>query len=677
MSVPTIPSTMSNRHSFSPSHPSKPRKRQHLATFKPIQTHFWSRGLTALYLLLLCGVALAQVCATPARDSATTSIAGIINSYYPGSAGSVAAGAVAVPVGVISPTGSSTPVAAGDLLIVMQMQGAQIDSSNSDCYGDSVGTAGCATRTTTTASYAGGNLNNLSYLAGNWEYCTATTAAGATIGVACAGTAGGTVNAYQSTASVGTSTNGSYTYQVIRVPQYASVALTANVVPQAWNGSTGGVLGLQANGTITMAGFNLDASSRGFRGGGQTFTAPYGPPVLDPVNGTTFYRAAAGNLAAAPGGELEGSFKGEGIAGTPRLVYNGTAQVDALIDGYPAGSRGRGAPGNAGGGGNNQNGGGGGGSNGGQGGQGGGGWNDASRPTTFRDSGGFGGDGASRAGNNLALSPTRLLMGGGGGAGHVDGGGTNCQLGGWGGNGGGIIVVRAASMTGTGSLLNNGSNGFLPNFTAGGCTDAAGGAGAGGTIYAAIANGLAGRTLQSNGGNGVNSSYSEHGPGGGGGGGVNYFNGTGTPANTANGGINGLDRGNTVPQTNWFATAGANSTLNSVNSAVTTTCSTILAVTKTNAVTAVTAGGTTSYTVTFTNTGATAADGSNASDMPTAGLSCIVGACTASATPIAASCPIPAQWPSLLTVGGVLLPAFPARSTVTFVVNCNVTATGQ
>jgi uncharacterized repeat protein (TIGR01451 family) len=267
-------------------------------------------------------------------------------------------------------------------------------------------------------------------------------------------------------------------------------------------------------------------------------------------------------------------------------------------------------------------------------------------------------------------------MGGGGGAGHVDGGGTNCQLGGWGGNGGGIIVVRAASMTGTGSLLNNGANGFLPNFTVGGCTDAAGGAGAGGTTFAAIATGLAGRTLQSNGGNGVNSSYSEHGPGGGGGGGVIYFNGAGTPANTANGGVNGLDRGNTVPQTNWFATAGANSTLNSVNSAVTTTCSTLLAVTKTDGTGTVTAGGTTSYTVTFTNTGATAADGSTASDPPVAGLSCTVGTCTASITPIAATCPAPAQLPNLLTIGGVPLPGLPARSTITFVVNCNVTATG-
>ena len=94
----------------------------------------------------------------------------------------------------------------------------------------------------------------------------------------------------------------------------------------------------------------------------------------------------------------------------------------------------------------------------------------ASRPTTIGDCGGHGGDGASRSGNNLALSSARLIMGGGGGSGHVDGGGTNCQLGGWGGNGGGIIIARLGGVSGTGNLLANGRAGSRPN-TAGGCTD--------------------------------------------------------------------------------------------------------------------------------------------------------------------------------------------------------------
>ncbi len=540
-----------------------------------------------LGLLLLGGAVLAQVCAIPGNDSATTTIAGIVNSYYPGTGANVAAGSVVVPLGTLAAGGATTPIAPGDLLVLIQMQGAQINSSNSDCYGDGVGTAGCATRALSTASYAGGNLS-ANYRAGVWEYCTAISAAGASVGVACAGAGGGTVNTYQSVASTGIASPGNYSYQVVRVPQYGNVALTGNLTPMAWNGSTGGVLVLQSSGIVNMAGFNLDASARGFRGGGVTFIAPFGPPLLDAINGTSFYRAVVGSLAAGPGGEREGSFKGEGIAGSPRLVYNGAAQVDTGVDGYTDGSRGRGAPGNAGGGGNNQNTGGGGGGNGGLGGQGGGGWNDVSRPTTFRDAGGASGDGASRAGSNLALSAARLIMGGGGGGGHVDGGGTNCQNGGWGGNGGGIMILRVAALSGTGSLLSNGANGRAPN-TAGSCTDAAGGAGAGGTILAAVGTGLAGRTMQANGGNGANSSFTEHGPGGGGGGGVNYFSiGAGAPINTANGGINGI----TTAGAAWFSTPGEISSLNSSNPAVTTSCSTLLAVTKTDGVTTTVAGST-------------------------------------------------------------------------------------
>ena len=617
--------------------------------------------------------AFAQVCATPGKDIAATSIAGTVNSYYPGTAASVAAGSQTIAIGAISTGGSSAPIAAGDLLIVIQMQGAQISSSNSDCYGDGVGTAGCTTRSTTSASYAGGNLTS-NYFAGNWEYCTATTAAGASVGVACAGLGGGTVNAYKSAASTGASSDGNYSYQVVRVPQYTNAALTGNLTALAWNGSAGGLLALQTNGTVNLAGFNLDVSASGFRGGGVNFTAPYGPPVLDPVNGSSFYIAPTGTL---PGGEREGSFKGEGVAGTPQLVYNGAAQINTGIDGYTGGSRSRGAPGNAGGGGNNQNSGGGGGGNGGQGGQGGGGWNDTSRPTTFSDSGGFGGDGASRVGNNLNLSVSRLIMGGGGGGGHVDGGGTNCDLGAWGGNGAGIIIVRAAALAGAGSLLASGNNGFGPN-AAGNCTDAAGGAGAGGTVLAAVTSGLSGRAINVNGGAGAASSYSQHGPGGGGGGGVVYYNsGAGSPSITATGGPNGLDTPTITPISPWFATTGTVSILTASTTSFTAGCSTVLDVTKTNAVSSVQAGGTTSYTVTFINSGATAANGTTAKDVPSQGLSCTVFSCSASLLPIPASCPAAAAWPNLLTATGLTIPVLPAKSSVTFIVNCNITATGQ
>lgn len=644
----------------------------------------WLHALAAASTLA-GSMALAQVCASPGLNAATSSISGVVNSYYPGTGAGVAAGSTSIPIGGIDTLGggSGTAIAAGDLLIVMQMQGAEINFSNSDCYGDGIGTGACATYTlTTAASYAGGHLAS-NYRAGVWEYCTAISAAGASVSVVCGGAAGGTVNSYA--ASAATASVGAYRYQVVRVPQYANVALTGNVLPASWNGTTGGVLGMQATGTVTMAGFNLDASERGFRGGGVTFLGVYGSPLIDPTNGSFFYTAVAGTLTgtAISGGEREGSFKGEGIAGTPRLVYNGITQTGLVTDDYPGGSRARGAPGNAGGGGNNQNGGGGGGGNGGRGGQGGGCWNDASRPVTAGDCGGHGGDGASRVGNNLNLSSTRLIMGGGGGAGHVDGGGTNCFLGGWGGNGGGIIIARVGSITGAGNFLANGRSGIAPN-TAGACTDAAGGGGAGGSVLVATNGSLAGRSASANGGNGGNSSYDRHGPGGGGGGGVVYFNAIAAPTITASGGTNGTDTGNLVGGTGagdgvaeaWFSTLGTGNSIGSAT-ALSLACSTALAVTKTNNTTTLIAGSTTNYTITFSNTGPTSANNAVAQDTASAGLSgCTATACSGSGSP-AAVCPAAGLWPNLFTPGGLILSSLPANSSLTFNVSCGVSATGQ
>ncbi len=101
-------------------------------------------------LSFLCHAAVAQVCATPGNDAATSSIAGIVNTYYPGTGAAVPPGATSIAVGALD-------------------------------------------------------------------------------------TAGGTVGSYRNGAS--SPTAGAYRYQVVRVPQYAVVTLTANVVPPAWNGA--------------------------------------------------------------------------------------------------------------------------------------------------------------------------------------------------------------------------------------------------------------------------------------------------------------------------------------------------------------------------------------------------------------------------------------------------------
>src|SRR5690606_14994630 len=127
-----------------------------------------------------------------------------------------------------------------------------------------------------------------------------------------------------------------------------------------WNGETGGVLPLDVAGDLNFNGYTISMSGRGFRGGGAR--------VLGGGSGGSGndYR----NLATR---NFHNS-KGEGIAGTPRYVANQLTNtlVNLGNEGYPNGSHGMGAPGNAGGGGtdgnpnsNDQNSGGGGGGNGG------------------------------------------------------------------------------------------------------------------------------------------------------------------------------------------------------------------------------------------------------------------------------------------------------------------------
>jgi uncharacterized repeat protein (TIGR01451 family) len=269
-----------------------------------------------------------------------------------------------------------------------------------------------------------------------------------------------------------------------------------------------------------------------------------------------------------------GASKGEGIAGTPRLVRrqattnSGTYETPFAYQdlgvgnvGYAAGRiLARGAPGNAGGGGTQHNAGGGGGSNVGQGGVGGSSFafysatNTGNCVTLTTSFFGCGGDGArpvgGLGGGALAANINTLIMGGGGGAGDSNNACDNPLVPqAAGGNGGGMIFIRAGTISGNGTLLANGQN-ALP-----GGRDAAGGGGAGGTVVVltnTIAPALA---IQANGGEGGNTAYSgsggtplvllraneTQGPGGGGGGGavIRSSNITGFTSSTFNGGPSG------------------------------------------------------------------------------------------------------------------------------------------
>ena len=99
--------------------------------------------------------------------------------------------------------------------------------------------------------------------------------------------------------------------------------------------------------------------------------------------------------------------------------------------------------------------------------------------------------------------------------------------------------------------------------------------------------------------------------------------------------------------------------------------STNLSITKTNAVGTVTAGSTTIYTITVNNNGPNSADGAVVTDPIAAGLNCTAVSCSAGG---GATCPASPTISGLQA--GLAVPVFPASSSLVFLVDCGVTATG-
>jgi mucin-19 len=517
--------------------------------------HWLCRLLFSVIALFAPTWLWAQTCSIPAQGAAAT-IATAPNTYFPSTTANLAAGSTQIPLG--AGRGVNASINPGDLLLIIQMQDATINANDTNQYGDGVGSG---INENNTGNPARGSTANT---AGTYEFAVATNSV-VFAGLSTVNLSAPLQNAYVSATANGT--QGARTYQVIRVPQYTSLTLNGTITPPEWNGSTGGVLILDVAGQLNFNGQTINASQRGFRGGGG-----YVQGVLCATNAgrspCTDYRAL--NAATA-----NGAFKGEGIAGTPAYVYsNVIATVTGSItgtlavpNGYPNGDRGRGAPGNAGGGGNQHNSGGGGGGNGGIGGFGGNTWNNNEAAYAGERYGGIGGA-------NGYNSGTRIILGGGGGAGDVGGnGGVPPNLA-HGGSGGGIVMIRASSVIGTGTINANGAPG-IP----GPLTDAGGGGGAGGSVWISTSTGILPGSLSitANGGAGGDTGPMAgrteiDGPGGGGGGGTFLTNSTGA-AFTANGGAAGTVNnssnslcGTTSGNTQCFATAGiaGNTTLVSV-----------------------------------------------------------------------------------------------------------------
>ena len=446
--------------------------------------------------------------------------AGVIVNTYAFLTANATAGTSTLTVNNNAMTGGAFggALAAGDLILIIQMQGATIDTRDSSIYG------------------AITNYNNC----GLYEYrCVTSTSGSNSITVSVPLT-----NNYTATGKV----------QVIRVPRYSSIRIRNNssITAPDWNGQTGGIIVLEVNGNFRMDNATtsvINADGIGFRGGANDNTTQPAGSVI-----TTFRST---NVA-------DGGRKGEGIAG-------GDADYDTM-----GGRYGRGAPANGGGGGNSHNAGGGGGANAGVLAA----WNGQGNPDTSGTSwsaawnlesanfalntssgGGRGGytyshtnrdaitegpglavwTGNSRrnlggyGGRPLDYSTGRVFMGGGGGAGD----GNNSAASGGAKGGGMIFILHYGNFTGSGTLISNGMN--SPS-TSAGHNDAPGGGGGGGTIiFSSLSNIPNTFTFRANGGLGGNQLITNNeaeGPGGGGGGGYIAIS-SGTPNREALGGANG------------------------------------------------------------------------------------------------------------------------------------------
>ncbi len=611
----------------------------------------------------------AQVCASPGSAGDATAT-GIVNTYWTPASGNYGASAGSIVLG--GQRGAAATLAEGDLVLVIQMQCADIDSTDTTAYGD--GAAG---------EPASGHADPVGgCLAGRYQFVRA----GAGSNNAVLDLAGSPLTAIYEQANA-TATSGRRTFQVIRVPQYANVALNGTVTAPAWDGFNGGVVAIDAAFTLTLNG-TVNVDGLGFRGGGG--------------------RSRSANDASERfrwDDDTRHGIKGEGMAGTPRFVSDkrdpDSGATAAIVDlgagwgGYPTGTAStgdfaRGAPANAGGGGafwdgGSDNGGGGGGGNGRAGGRGGAGWRSAGYAGVLADYSnlvdkkwGFGGSGFAGAG------VVRLVMGGGGGAGDNNANSQPAESSGA--AGGGIVMLRAVDFAGNGSVSARGAR-AADNPS----NDGAGGGGAGGSVLIVATTWSAAAGIDVRGGRGGDAwatGGSAHGPGGGGAGGVVVTSSPVAPA--LGGGAPGVTTTSDAPSggANHGAQAGGDGVAQGIAAAADTpgsdvgrTCKADVRITKTNtpgingeidqAADTVDSGAATVYTIVVTNTGPKPANDTRVIDPLPAGVLCTTATCSASG---GAACPAQtgAALVAALQGAGVVLPALPVNGNATFVLNCAV-----
>jgi|GEM_PF-2400328 len=493
-----------------------------------------------LIYLLLIPVVLSQVYTTPQN------ISGVINTYTK---------VTALPTSVTVTIASTSGFAAGNKVVIIQMQGASINPNpNTSVFGSITA------------------INNT----GNYEVASIASVAGTTITFAAPLT-----KSYTPSGNV----------QLITLPQYnGGATVTDTLTAQAWNGTTGGVLAFESCGTITLNA-NIDVSNKGFRpgvtvndGGALCFDDKYaynnGDTVYDTIWTTgSIYITCTTATSVSPSWATvcSGAWRAPtnpgcgcyvtvsgcnnsviydsatykvgknlmctGITGyyTNSYVVHGGEKGEGITMPLAGYTFGRGAIASGGGGGNEQNGGGGGGANYGAGGYGGMDYSNCWDYLPVNQQVDSSGRGVGGYALSSYYGSNKIFMGGGGGCSQEN---NNQNTPGT--SGGGIVILTAQTIVNSGGfkiaadgldnnlILTNPLSGFVGH-NVGAEGDGSGGAGAGGTILLNVGSYTNTLTVEAHGGRGANNYYDQdttqcYAPGGGGGGGVVWFNNASTPA---------------------------------------------------------------------------------------------------------------------------------------------------
>lgn len=196
--------------------------------------------------------------------SQTTNISGIVNSYSP----------VTVISSCSIEVSDASAFGIGNRVIIIQMKGATIDSTNTSNFGNVLNLNSCG-------NYEFGHV---SMILGNTIFLTAPLQ-----------------RTYDATGAV----------QLIKVPQYTNAIITAPITCPNWNGSSGGVVVIECSGSLTFNS-NIDVKGKGFRLGN------YSPQGASCPNGLDYYY---------PSTSYFGAEKGEGVSSLSLLKQNGMGKL--------------------------------------------------------------------------------------------------------------------------------------------------------------------------------------------------------------------------------------------------------------------------------------------------------------------------------------------------------------